>query len=64
MAAETLEMERGQRKAETGREHLERNDLIIQEQEEKKQKNQKELVAGCLQIASLTLYKVIDGGTY
>ena len=33
MAAETLEMERGKRKAETGREHLERNDFIIQKQE-------------------------------
>ena len=42
MAAETLEMERGQRKAETGREHLERNDLIIQKQEEKKAEADKE----------------------
>jgi hypothetical protein len=33
LAAETLEMERGKRKAETGREHLERNDFIIQKQE-------------------------------
>ena len=33
MAAETLEMERGKRKSETGREHLERNDYIIQKQE-------------------------------
>ena len=32
MAAETLEMERGKRKAETGREHLERNDLILFQQ--------------------------------
>ena len=33
MAAETLEMERGKRKSETGHEHLERNDYIIQKQE-------------------------------
>ena len=32
MAAETLEMERGQRKAETGREHLEYNDFILSQQ--------------------------------
>jgi hypothetical protein len=32
MAAETLEMERGQRKAETGREHLEHNDYILSQQ--------------------------------
>ena len=32
MAAETLEMERGKSKAETGREHLERNDIILFQQ--------------------------------
>ena len=32
MAAETLEMERGKRKSETGREHLERNDYILANQ--------------------------------
>ena len=32
MAAETLEMERGQRKSETGREHLEHNDFILFQQ--------------------------------
>ena len=32
MAADTLEMERGQRKAETGREHLEHNDFILSQQ--------------------------------
>ena len=32
MAANTLEMERGQRKAETGREHLEHNDFILSQQ--------------------------------
>lgn len=35
MVAETLEMERGKRKSETGREHLERNDYILQAQREK-----------------------------
>ena len=35
MVAETLEMERGKRKSETGREHLERNDYILQTQKEK-----------------------------
>ena len=33
LVAETLEMERGKRKSETGRDHLERNDYIIQKQE-------------------------------
>ena len=32
LAAETLEMERGKRKSETGHEHLERNDFILSEQ--------------------------------
>ena len=32
MAADTLEMERGQRKSETGREHLEHNDFILFQQ--------------------------------
>ena len=60
MAAETLEMERGQRKAETGREHLERNDLIIQKQEEKKQKNQKELEAQKSEIDKLAQASMFD----
>ena len=34
LAAETLEMERGKRKSETGREHLERNDYILSKQKE------------------------------
>ena len=38
MAAETLEMERGQRKAETGREHLEHNDFILAKQKEQSAK--------------------------
>ena len=33
LAAETLEMERGRRKADTGAEHLERNDYILHKQE-------------------------------
>lgn len=60
MAAETLEMERGQRKAETGREHLERNDLIIQKQEEKKQKNQKELEEQKAEIEKLAQASMFD----
>ncbi len=38
MAAETLEMERGKRKAETGRDHLERNDYILSKQKEQSEK--------------------------
>ena len=34
LAAETLEMERGNRKSKTGAEHLERNDFILQKQKE------------------------------
>lgn len=44
LAAETLEMERGVSKLETGKQHLERNDFIIakqkQEMEEAKQKSE------------------------
>ena len=40
MAAGTLEMERGKRKSETGAEHLERNDFILQKQEKEKLENQ------------------------
>lgn len=36
LVARTLDMERGQRKSETGLEHLDRNDYIIQKQENKK----------------------------
>ena len=36
MVAGILDMERGQKKTETGIEHLERNDFIIQKQESKK----------------------------
>ena len=38
MVADTLEMERGKRKSETGRDHLERNDYIVQAQKEKSAK--------------------------
>ena len=38
MVAEVLEMERGKRKAETGREHLERNEFILQTQKEQSAK--------------------------
>lgn len=34
LAADLLSMERGQSKAETGKEHLERNDFIIEKQKE------------------------------
>ena len=60
MAAETLVMERGLRKAETGREHLERTDLIIQKQEEKKQKNQKELEEQKAEIEKLAQASMFD----
>jgi len=40
MVAETLAMERGQKKADTGADHLERNDFIVQKQEEKKRQLQ------------------------
>ena len=36
LVAETLDMQRGQKKSETGIDHLERNDFIIQKQESKK----------------------------
>ena len=42
LASEILSMERGQSKAETGKEHLERNDFIIQKQENKKKQLQEE----------------------
>ena len=60
MAAETLEMERGKRKAETGREHLERNDLILQKQEETKQRNQKTLEEQKAEIDKLAQASVFD----
>lgn len=38
MVAETLDMERGMRKSETGLDHLERNDYIIRKQEKERQR--------------------------
>ena len=45
MVADALEMERGKRKAETGVDHLERNEYILKVQEEKKEKLQEEIAA-------------------
>ena len=42
LVAETLDMQRGQKKSETGIDHLERNDFIIQKQENKKKQLQEE----------------------
>ena len=42
LVAETLGMQRGQKKSETGIDHLERNDFIIQKQENKKKQLQEE----------------------
>ena len=42
LVAETLDMQRGQKKSETGIDHLERNDFIIQKQENKKKQLQAE----------------------
>ena len=42
LVAETLDMQRGQKKSETGIDHLERNDFIIQKQEDKKKQLQEE----------------------
>ena len=44
MAAETLEMERGKRKSETGAEHLERTDYILSEQKKQSAKLDAEIV--------------------
>ena len=42
MVAEALNMERGQKKAETGLDHLERNDFILQKQEKEKKRLEEE----------------------
>ena len=42
LVAETLDMQRGQKKSETGIDHLERNDFIILKQESKKKQLQEE----------------------
>ena len=43
LVAETLDMQRGQKKSETGIDHLERNDFIIRKQESKKKQLQEEV---------------------
>lgn len=43
MVAETLDMQRGQKKSETGLDHLERNDLILEKQREEKKRLQAEI---------------------
>ena len=60
MAAETLEMERGQRKSETGREHLERNDYILYKQEKEIQQNQKELDEQKTEIQKMAKASLLD----
>ena len=60
MAAETLEMERGKRKSETGAEHLERNDYIIQKQEEEKKKNQADIEKQKKEIADMAQASILD----
>ncbi len=42
MVAEALDMERGQKKCETGLDHLERNDFILQKQEKEKKRLEEE----------------------
>ena len=42
MVAEALNMERGQKKSETGLDHLERNDFILQKQEKEKKRLEEE----------------------
>ena len=42
MVAEAMDMERGQKKSETGLDHLERNDFILQKQEKEKKRLEEE----------------------
>ncbi len=60
MVAETLEMERGKRKAETGAAHLERNEYILKVQEEKKEKLQKEIDAEEAKAAKMAQASLFD----
>ena len=60
MVAETLEMERGKRKAETGAAHLERNEYILKVQEEKKEKLQKEIDAEEAKTAKMAQASLFD----
>lgn len=66
MVAETLEMERGKRKAETGADHLERNEYILKVQEEKKEKLQAEIAeeeAKATKMAQASLFdKMFNAG--
>ena len=60
MAAETLEMERGKRKSETGAEHLERNDYIIQKQENKIEELQKSIAQEKAKIEKMAKSSMFD----
>ena len=60
MVAETLEMERGKRKEETGYDHLERNDFILKTQEEKKQKLQNEIAQEEAKVNKLAQASMFD----
>lgn len=53
MVAETLDMERGTSKAETGLEHLERNDFIFQKQKQELEKVEKARLSAEAQTANL-----------
>ena len=60
MAAETLEMERGKRKSETGAEHLERNDFIIQKQESQIEELQKSIAQEKAKIEKMAKASMFD----
>ena len=60
MAAETLEMERGKRKSETGAEHLERNDFIIQKQENQIEELQKSIAQEKAKIEKMAKSSMFD----
>ena len=53
-------MERGKRKSETGAEHLERNDYIIQKQEEEKKKNQADIEKQKKELADMAQASILD----
>ena len=60
MVAETLEMERGKRKSETGAEHLERNDFIIQKQENQIEELQKSIAQEKAKIEKMAKSSMFD----
>ena len=60
MAAETLEMERGKRKSETGAEHLERNDFIIQKQVNQIEELQKSIAQEKAKIEKMAKSSMFD----